>query len=123
MFTSAQTIDLFIKCITGALSVILAILTVVTGIKSGKWKKLFSKEQVRRGCIYVLISIMQDAEQYKNFSSEEKKEYVKTKFNQYCIENGYEYDDKMTDNNIEELIAFSKKVNGKVQNGEQEHKL
>ena len=120
---STQTLDLIIKSITGALSVILAILSIITGVKSGKWKKLFSKEQVKRGCIYVLMSIMQDVEKFRAFSSEEKKQYVKTKFNQYCIENGYDYDDDLTDENIEELIDFSKKVNGKDDGTGQEHKL
>ena len=119
---STQTLDLIIKCITGALSVILAILTIITGVKSGKWKKLFSKEQVKRGCIYVLMSIMQDVEKFRAFSSEEKKQYVLTKFNQYCIDSGLDYDAELTDTNVETLIDFSKNVNAKKPN-EQEHRL
>ena len=70
-----------------------------------------------------MMSIMQDVEKFRAFSSEEKKQYVETKFNQYCIENGYDYDDGLTDENIEELIDFSKKVNGRDDGTGQEHKL
>lgn len=42
---STQTLDLIIKCITGALSVILAILTIITGVKSGKWKNFSRKSK------------------------------------------------------------------------------
>lgn len=117
-----ETIDIVIKCCTTALSVILAVLTVINGIKSGKWKKLFTSETTQRNCIYILLEIMQEAEKFVNYSSEEKKQYVLTKFNQYCIDNNITYEKELTDNNIETLIDFSKKVNGNDGNG-QEHRL
>lgn len=119
-----ETIDIVIKCCTGALSLILGIFTIINGIKSGKWKKLFNNESVQRNCIYILVDIMQDVEKFKNFTSEEKKEYVLTKFNQYCIDNGFSYDKELTDNNIETLIEFSKKVNSEDGNNDgQNHRL
>ena len=122
MFTSAQTIDLIIKCTTGAVSVVLAICTIIAGIKSGKWKKLFNKENGKVSSLSVLMSIMEEVEKFKSFSAEEKKQYVLTKFNQYCIDSGLDYDAELTDTNVETLIDFSKNVNAKKPN-EQEHRL
>lgn len=120
---NSETIDIIIKCVTGALSGILAILTIFAGIKSGKWKKLFNKETVKTTLINVIMSIMEGVEQFKNFTSEEKKEYVLTKFNQYCIDNGLEYNKALTDENVERLISFSKEVNAKSTTNGQEHRL
>jgi len=51
------------------------------------------------------------AEGFMNFSGEEKKEWVKTKINQYAIDNGFKYNEKRTDEIIENLILLTKKVN------------
>lgn len=121
---NTETIDLIIKCCTGALSIVLAILSILTGIKSGKWKKLFTNENTQRNCIYILLEIMQEAEKFINFTAEEKKQYVITKFNQYCIDNNFTFDADLTDSNIETLIEFSKKVNNGEDDGSgQNHRL
>lgn len=121
---STETVDIIVKCCTGALSVILGVFTIINGIKSGKWKKLFNNENTQRNCIYVLLEIMQEAESFMNYTAEEKKQYVMTKFNQYCIDNNFLYDKELTDTNIETLIDFSKSVNSEEKNGSrQEHKL
>lgn len=118
---STATIDLIIKCVTGGISVILAVLTIIASIKSGKWKKLFKKENGRVSAISALMAIMQEVEKFANFTAEEKKQYVLTNFNQYCIDNSMEYDKELTSANIENLVDFSKTVNAR--KTEQEHRL
>lgn len=50
-------------------------------------------------------------EDFTNFTGIDKKEWVKTKVNQFCINKGMEYDEKIVDELIEMFISFSKLVN------------
>lgn len=59
----------------------------------------------------VLQSLIMDAEQFVNFSGEEKKEYVLTKANRYAIENNIPFDESAVDNEIEKIVNLSKNVN------------
>ena len=55
---------------------------------------------------------MEIAEQFTNYSGEEKKEYVMTRVNQFALENKIKFDSEAVNEKIEELIGLSKKVNG-----------
>ena len=106
-----ETIQWGIKGVYIAMAVALAISNVVAFFKKGKWKKMFKKENIKLSTLDVLMDFMKEVEQFKDFSSEEKKQFVITKFNQYCIDNGYEFIADLTDENVEKLIEFSKAVN------------
>ena len=117
-----ETIQWVIKGVYIAMAVALAISNIVSFFKTGKWKKMFKKENAKLSTLDVLMQFMQEVEQFKDFSSEEKKQFVITKFNQYCIDNGYEFIAELTDETVEKLIAFSKVVNSDGRTG-QEHTL
>ena len=117
-----ETVQWVIKGVYIAMAVALAISNVVAFFKTGKWKKMFKKENAKLSTLDVLMQFMQEVEQYKDFSSEEKKQFVITKFNQFCIDNGYEFIADLTDDNVEKLIEFSKVVNSDGRTG-QEHNL
>lgn len=51
------------------------------------------------------------AEGFVNYSGQDKKEWVKTKVNQFCIENDINYDENIINNIIENLLDLSKTVN------------
>lgn len=53
------------------------------------------------------------AEQFLNYAGQDKKEWVKTKVNQFAIENKIEYDEKLVDNLIEEIVELTKRVNSR----------
>lgn len=106
-----ETIQWVIKGVYIAMAVALAISNIVTFFKTGKWKKMFKKENIKLSTLDVLMQFMKEVEQFKDFSSEEKKQFVITKFNQYCIDKGYEFIAELTDENVEKLIEFSKAVN------------
>lgn len=53
------------------------------------------------------------AEQFVNYAGKDKKEWVKTKVNQFAIENKIKYDEKLVDDLIEEIVAITKKVNAR----------
>lgn len=106
-----ETVQWIIKGVYIAMAVALAISNIVSFFKTGKWKKLFKKENVKLSTLDVLMQFMKEVEQFKDYSSEEKKQFVITKFNQFCIDNGYEFIADLTDENVEKLIDFSKAVN------------
>ena len=58
-----------------------------------------------------VLELVSDAEGYVNYNGQDKKEWVKTKVNQFCIENKITYDDMTVDKIIESLIELSKSVN------------
>lgn len=117
-----ETVQWIIKGVYIVIAIALAISNVVSFFKTGKWKKLFKKENVKLSTLDVLMQFMKEVEQFKDFSSEEKKQYVMTKFNQFCIANGYEFIANLTDENVEKLIEFSKAVNSDGRT-KQEHTL
>lgn len=59
----------------------------------------------------VIRQFMCQAEEFKGFVGNEKLEWVKTKVNQYCIDEGISYDDKIISAAIENFIHLSKIVN------------
>lgn len=59
----------------------------------------------------VLQTLIMDAEQFDDFTGEEKKEYVLTRANRYAIENDIPFDESAVDNEIEKIVSLSKNVN------------
>ncbi len=59
----------------------------------------------------LLKSLIEEAEQYSNFTGAEKKEYVLTKANRYALENNIPFDESSVDAEIEKVVQLSKNVN------------
>lgn len=106
-----ETLELVIKIVPSVCAGITAVLSLILGVKQGKYKHLFKGENAKHFVMDILREAMTTVENFANYTGEEKKEYVKTKVNQYCIENKIEYDAELTEENIEKLIEFSKGVN------------
>lgn len=58
-----------------------------------------------------LNSLIVEAEQFANFTGEEKKQYVLTKANRYALENNIPFDESTVDTEIEKIVKLSKNVN------------
>ena len=59
----------------------------------------------------VVFDYVNNAEGFVNYSGNDKKEWVKTKVNQFCITNKITYKDEIIDEIIENYITLSKTVN------------
>ena len=59
----------------------------------------------------VIKKYMENAESFINYSGADKKEWVKTKVNQFCIENDMPYNESVVDSTIERFIDLTKTVN------------
>ena len=106
-----ETLELVIKIVLSVFGGITGMLSLILGIKQGKYKNLFKGENAKHFVMDILREAMTTVENFANYTGEEKKEYVMTKVNQYCIENKIEYDAELTETNIEKMIEFSKGVN------------
>lgn len=106
-----ETLELVIKIVPSVCAGITAVLSFILGIRKGKYKNLFKGENAKHFVMDILLEAMTTVENFANYTGEEKKEYVMTKVNQYCIENKIEYDAELTETNIEKMIEFSKGVN------------
>lgn len=56
---------------------------------------------------------VEQAELFAGYAGAEKKQYVLTKVNQYCIDNKIEYDADMVSGLIESAVALTKSVNAR----------
>ena len=65
----------------------------------------------------VTLEFVIEAEFFSNYSGTEKREWVKTKVNQFAINNKIIYDEETIDGLIENLVGLSKKVNNKTREG------
>ena len=65
----------------------------------------------------VTLEFVIEAEFFSNYSGIEKREWVKTKVNQFAINNKIIYDEETIDGLIENLVGLSKKVNNKTREG------
>lgn len=90
----------------GALGTILGL--IISLVKNQKAKKnLLILQQITD----VLQKLVVEAEQYTNFTGEEKKEYVMTKANLYALKNKWKFDEAAVSEIVEEMISLSKSVN------------
>ncbi len=92
--------SLFIACI-------IFIIKIVQAIRSKK--KTINATMLEE----VITPLMEIAESFRNYSGEEKKQFVMTKVNQFAIENNLKFDADYISEKIEQFIKLSKKVNAK----------
>lgn len=90
---------------------------VVTLISNIIWVICTIKSKSRTEKIQILkeaiMQIMQDAEQFSNYSAEEKKQYVMTRAIDYLNQNNIRYKENKINSLIEKFIDFSNTVNVK----------
>ena len=104
-----EKVEEFLDVIALVLPLIIGLIVLIAKLtKSKKLKKVFEdlidieKE---------ICELMQYAESFNNYNGNDKKELVKTKVNQFCIENNIKYDDEIVNKIIEQFIILSKTVN------------
>lgn len=94
-----------------ALSILIPFILLLFKLtKNNKLRKLYHNLLIIKG---VVKKNMYTAEEFFNYAGQDKKEWVKTKVNQYCIENGIKYDENEVETSIEEFIEVSKTINKK----------
>ena len=102
-----ENLELIVSLAGTALSLFIACVLFIVKIIRG----YITKKKLKNS--YVLLeAVMEIAEQFTNYSGEEKKEYVMTRVNQFALENKIKFDSEAVNEKIEELIGLSKKVNG-----------
>ena len=105
-----ENLELIVSLAGTALSLFIACVLFIVKIIRG----YITKKKLKNS--YVLLEavapLMEIAEQFTNYSGEEKKEYVMTRVNQFALENRIKFDSEAVNEKIEELIGLSKKVNG-----------
>lgn len=78
--------------------------------------KTVKENKNMQNCSYLyetVAPLMEIAENFSNYSGEEKKQFVLTKVNQFAIENGLKFNAETTAAQVEKLIELSKKINVK----------
>lgn len=100
-----------IEIIFYVLSGLLGLATAIAGIFAGKNGKGENTEKGKHIVFDFLCQVMSEVEKYSHFTGEEKRDYVMTKVNQFCIDNKLKFDAELTAENIEKMINFSKEVN------------
>ena len=104
-----EKIELLISLAGIAFSLFVAyILCFVKLLRSNRRSKKVKNKSILLDSVAPIVEI---AEEYEDYSGEEKKEYVLTKVNQFAIENGMEFNEEDVSKKIEELIELSKIVN------------
>lgn len=106
-----ENIKDIIGIIATAIPLIIAVATFVA--KNSKNKKLAKLAEninliTREVQKYVIA-----AEQFINYSGADKKEWVKTKVNQFAIAHKINYDEELVSNLIEEIVGLTKRVNSR----------
>ena len=101
--------------ITGLTFVIFAIAWILGHTKSAKLRRAGKVMEDTARTLLDINSFTQKgiemAEQFIEYSAEDKKQYAVTFIKEQCIKAGISYTDEMINDNIERLISFSKKVN------------
>ena len=96
-----QYIEIGLACLSLCNIFICAIIAFVKASKSKK------KELLKNA----LLVLMEDAEKFKNYSAEEKKQYVFTRAKEFINENNIKFSDSLLSALIERQIEFSNNVN------------
>lgn len=103
-----QNFSTIITCFFSCVSIfILLVLNVIIKIKKSKSKDTSSEE-----ALFDLVeTLIIKAECFTGFTGSEKKQYVLTAVNQFCLDNDIKFDTDYVSNLIEKLIILSKSVN------------
>lgn len=106
-----KNIEVILSMIAPALTLLCTTLVFLKGkIKNKRMKNILENASKITSQI---IPLIEQAEEFVNYSGEEKKEYVLTKLERYAINNKLKFDKEEISNKIEELITMSKQVNSK----------
>ena len=106
-----MNIEVLLSFLGTFLGFLISILTLIL--------KLSKNKKVRKTAEQMLIitdqlhNFIVEAEQFKNYTGNEKKNYVLTKLNQFSIENGIKFSSELISEKIEEIISLTKNVNTK----------
>lgn len=102
-----------IKELIAVLSSCAGLLAAVTGFLIPLIKNVKAKNRLSalNKLSAVLQSLIVEAEQFANFSGEEKKAYVLTKASRYAMNNGIIFDEQKAAAELENIVELSKKVN------------
>ena len=98
-----------IDIIAVALPLVISLIVVIAKLTKNTKLKNVSENLIE--VEIVVKRFMESAESFINYSGNDKKEWVKVKVNQYCIENGIPYNDSIVDSLIERFIELTKTVN------------
>ena len=92
--------------------VLVLLTSIVTFIaRNSKNKKVGKAAMNLLAVINATRQFVSEAESLVNFSGANKKEWVMTKVNQFCISKGIVYDEAKVDEILEDYITFSIVVN------------
>ncbi|OHE41461.1 MAG: hypothetical protein A2Y16_05325 [Tenericutes bacterium GWF2_57_13] len=90
---------------------------LATKLKDGRLKRSLTKlKNAAEAALKVESEVkeyVEEAETFLGYSGSEKKRYVKTRINQFCIDNNYPYVEAAVDAAIEACVQLSKKVNAR----------
>lgn len=106
-----ETFKLILSIAAGALPFIITTLTyMIKFVKNKKAKKILN------GVLSVteqLQPLIVQAEKFTHYSGEEKKQYVLTRVRQFAMENNLRFDETAVSEEIDELVATTKRVNAR----------
>ena len=115
-----ENAEIIISLAGTVISLIIAVITFIAKfLKSEKAKT--TAENIIQICNEI-VPLIKQAEQFVNFSGQEKKEYVMTLMRKYALDNGISFDFGMLDEKIDDLVDFTKNVNVKTFVGEENTK-
>lgn len=104
-----MNLEVFLSLLGTFLGFLISVLTLV--LKLSKNKKVRKTAEQMLAISETLNTFILEAEQFKNYTGEEKKNYVLTKINQFSIENKIKFSPDIISDKIEEIISLTKNVN------------
>ncbi len=106
-----ETLKMILSIAAGALPFIITTLTyMIKFIKNKNAKKILN------GVLSVteqLQPLIVQAEKFTHYSGEEKKQYVLTRVRQFAMENNLRFDETAVSEEIDEIVATTKRVNAR----------
>ena len=114
----SKIIEIVVYCIIGVLTAIVSVLIGVIKKKVSENLSILSENLIISEKITPYVSAIlhfaQEAEKHKNYSSDEKLEYVLSRMIKYAVDNDFKIKDiNSLVNDINTLIEFSNNVNAK----------
>lgn len=106
-----ENAELIISLIGTAFSLLITCFIVIAKLIGSVKRRKSMQESA--DLLDAIAPLMEIAEKHRNYSGEEKKEFVLTKLNQFSIENGIEFKAEEITERLEKLINLTKQVNTK----------
>ena len=104
-------LEVILSILGTLLGMVVTILTFI--IKLSKSKKVRKTAEEMLLVSNKLCEYVEAAEEFKNYTGEEKKNFVLTKMNQFTLDNNFNFNSDYIVEKLESLIATTKKVNVK----------